>query len=137
MYAYTPTDAGDLALQPNDRIQVLEHMNNDCKFSFDKDYDICLSTNTTQGGVAEMSEQTRKEYSLEAMSEFWTRSPPLQPCPSLPITETCLWMSLNPDHLQLTPAVVDLVNLRSKARNLEGRWAMPVSLVASGSVEYD
>jgi LAS seventeen-binding protein 1/2 len=31
MYAYTPTDAGDLALQPNDRIQVLEHMNNDCK----------------------------------------------------------------------------------------------------------
>lgn len=31
MYAYTPTDAGDLALQPNDRILVLEHMNNDCK----------------------------------------------------------------------------------------------------------
>ncbi|KAL1958929.1 hypothetical protein VTO42DRAFT_3482 [Malbranchea cinnamomea] len=29
LYAYTPTDAGDLALQPNDRIQVLEHMNND------------------------------------------------------------------------------------------------------------
>lgn len=34
MYAYTPTDAGDLALQPNDRIQVLEHMNNDCRFFF-------------------------------------------------------------------------------------------------------
>lgn len=30
LYAYTPTDAGDLALQPHDRIQVLEHMNNDC-----------------------------------------------------------------------------------------------------------
>lgn len=30
LYAYTPTDAGDLALQPNDRVQVLEHMNNDC-----------------------------------------------------------------------------------------------------------
>lgn len=29
LYAYTPTDAGDLALQPNDRIQVVEHMNND------------------------------------------------------------------------------------------------------------
>ncbi|KAK2740445.1 hypothetical protein FQN57_006072 [Myotisia sp. PD_48] len=29
LYAYTPTDAGDLALQPNDRVQVLEHMNND------------------------------------------------------------------------------------------------------------
>lgn len=30
LYAYSPTDAGDLALQQNDRIQVLEHMNNDC-----------------------------------------------------------------------------------------------------------
>ncbi|KAI9376295.1 SH3 domain-containing protein [Aspergillus egyptiacus] len=29
LYAYTPTDAGDLALYPNDRIQVLEHMNAD------------------------------------------------------------------------------------------------------------
>ncbi|RMZ77781.1 hypothetical protein DV737_g4231, partial [Chaetothyriales sp. CBS 132003] len=29
LYAYQPTDAGDLALQPNDRILVLEHMNND------------------------------------------------------------------------------------------------------------
>ncbi|KLJ05460.1 hypothetical protein EMPG_11039 [Blastomyces silverae] len=29
LYAYTPTDAGDLALQPQDKIQVLEHMNND------------------------------------------------------------------------------------------------------------
>jgi len=29
LYAYAPTDAGDLALQPNDRIQVTEHMNND------------------------------------------------------------------------------------------------------------
>jgi len=29
LYAYTPTDAGDLALQPHDRIHVLEHMNND------------------------------------------------------------------------------------------------------------
>lgn len=30
LYAYAPTDAGDLALQPNDRVQVTEHMNNDC-----------------------------------------------------------------------------------------------------------
>ncbi|PYI02074.1 SH3-domain-containing protein [Aspergillus sclerotiicarbonarius CBS 121057] len=29
LYAYTPTDPGDLALQPNDRVQVLEHMNAD------------------------------------------------------------------------------------------------------------
>ena len=30
MYAYTPTDPGDLALQPQDRIQIIEHMNDDC-----------------------------------------------------------------------------------------------------------
>ncbi|EEP82747.1 conserved hypothetical protein [Uncinocarpus reesii 1704] len=29
LYAYSPTDGGDLALQAGDRIQVLEHMNND------------------------------------------------------------------------------------------------------------
>ncbi|KAJ5692534.1 hypothetical protein N7462_001957 [Penicillium macrosclerotiorum] len=29
LYAYTPTDPGDLALSPNDRIQVIEHMNDD------------------------------------------------------------------------------------------------------------
>jgi len=29
LYAYAPTDAGDLALLPNDRIQVLEYMNAD------------------------------------------------------------------------------------------------------------
>lgn len=32
LYAYTPTDAGDLALQPHDRIQVVEHMNDDCMY---------------------------------------------------------------------------------------------------------
>ena len=31
LYLYKPTDAGDLALQQNDRIQVIEHMNNDCR----------------------------------------------------------------------------------------------------------
>lgn len=35
LYAYRPTDAGDLALQQNDRIQVLEHMNNDCTYLID------------------------------------------------------------------------------------------------------
>ncbi|CAL5866206.1 uncharacterized protein PFLUO_LOCUS413 [Penicillium psychrofluorescens] len=29
LYAYTPTDPGDLAIQPRDRIQVIEHMNDD------------------------------------------------------------------------------------------------------------
>ncbi|KZZ91877.1 SH3 domain protein [Ascosphaera apis ARSEF 7405] len=29
VYAYHPTDAGDLELHPNDRVQVIEHMNND------------------------------------------------------------------------------------------------------------
>jgi LAS seventeen-binding protein 1/2 len=32
LYSYSPTDAGDLALSQGDRIQVLEHMNNDCVF---------------------------------------------------------------------------------------------------------
>lgn len=31
LYIYQPTDQGDLALQQNDVVQVLEHMNNDCK----------------------------------------------------------------------------------------------------------
>jgi hypothetical protein len=34
LYAYSPTDTGDLALQQGDRIHVLEHMNNDCAFSY-------------------------------------------------------------------------------------------------------
>ena len=29
LYAYAPTDAGDLALQPNDRVHILEYMNAD------------------------------------------------------------------------------------------------------------
>lgn len=32
LYAYTPTDRDDLALQPNDRVQVLERINDDCMF---------------------------------------------------------------------------------------------------------
>lgn len=35
MWAYTPTDEGDLALVQNDRILVLEHMNVDCMFWID------------------------------------------------------------------------------------------------------
>ena len=34
LYAYQPTDAGDLALQQGDRIQVSEHMNNDCTCTY-------------------------------------------------------------------------------------------------------
>lgn len=99
---------------------------------------ICLYTNTTQGGVAEMSEQTRREYSLEAMSEFWTRSPLPRSCLlSRQTTEICLWKSLKPDPLQLTPLAVDPANSRSKAKSLEGRWAMLVSLAASYFANYD
>lgn len=29
LYPYSPTDAGDLALQPQDRVQILEYMNAD------------------------------------------------------------------------------------------------------------
>lgn len=33
LYVYEPTDAGDLAILPNDRVAVLEHMNSDCMSS--------------------------------------------------------------------------------------------------------
>lgn len=94
-----------------------------------RNYTIRLNTNTTQGGVVEMSGQTRKESSLEAMSESWMKSPLLRPCLLSPqITETCLWKLLKPGLLPLTPPAVDPANLRSKARSLEGRWEMLVSL---------
>lgn len=41
LYAYSPTDVGDLLLEHNDRIQVTEHMNNDCKlivFDFSRSF---------------------------------------------------------------------------------------------------
>lgn len=70
LYAYTPTDAGDLALQPNDRIQVLEHMNNDCTTILSAIFITgtrILLTWYGQGGVVEMSEPTWKVSSLAAM----------------------------------------------------------------------
>jgi SH3 domain len=45
LYAYTPTDAGDLALQQNDRIQVLEHMNNDCKINISLSNKVAINAN--------------------------------------------------------------------------------------------
>lgn len=32
LYTYTPTDRDDLALLPNDRVLVLERINDDCRF---------------------------------------------------------------------------------------------------------
>jgi len=55
LYAYTPTDAGDLALQPHDRIQVYEHMNNDCMTPYiaaERDFS---ADRFIQGGVVETS----------------------------------------------------------------------------------
>jgi len=68
LYAYTPTDAGDLALQQNDRVQVTEHMNNDCEcpgsFSETQLYWLVLC----QGGEGEMNERALRVYFQEAMS---------------------------------------------------------------------
>lgn len=104
--------------------------------SFPKEGYMTYLINSTQGGVVEMSEQARKEYSLEAMSEFWTKRSLLKFClPSPQTTEICLWKSPKPNPRQLTPPAVDQASSRSKARSLEGRWAMLVSLIASSSVE--
>jgi hypothetical protein len=75
LYAYTPTDAGDLALQQNDRIQVTEHMNNDCKpcarpFSRKRSW---ILIQIPQGGEGATNELVSKASSQEAMSTLWKR----------------------------------------------------------------
>jgi hypothetical protein len=67
MWAYTPTDAGDLALAQNDRIVVLEHMNDDCtlgRCDFEED---SRANMFMQGGVVAMSVQARRVSSQRAM----------------------------------------------------------------------
>jgi hypothetical protein len=67
MWAYTPTDAGDLALAQNDRIVVLEHMNDDCtskRCVFGEDSSANMSV---QGGVVAMSVRARRVFSQRAM----------------------------------------------------------------------
>ena len=68
LYAYTPTDAGDLALQPNDRIQVLEHMNNDCMYRIIDEVQKLISsrvarterTHTTRRHISSVLHQRRR-----------------------------------------------------------------------------
>jgi hypothetical protein len=75
LYAYTPTDLGDLAIQPNDRISVLEHMNSDCQ---------CLSFHRRrlltheQGGEGGMKEPVWRVYFRAATSAFSTKRAPYQ-----------------------------------------------------------
>ncbi len=66
LYAYNPTDTGDLALQLGDQITVLEHMNNDCMCADDARCQ-CYA-NFLQGGEAVMSAPTSKASSHEATS---------------------------------------------------------------------
>ena len=75
LYAYTPTDAGDLALQQHDRVQVTEHMNNDCKSISVLAYEFVNAYETfLQGGEVEMNEPDLKVSSREVMSTSSTRS---------------------------------------------------------------
>lgn len=127
LYAYTPTDAGDLALQPNDRIQVLEHMNNDCTA-------VChfviatrlLLTQYGQGGVVEMSEPTWKVSSLAATYELSRRNPfLLRPFLSRRIMAICLWKSV-----RVVPHPKPKGNIagsENRGRSLGRSWAMLVS----------
>lgn len=117
LYAYTPTDAGDLALQPNDRVQVLEHMNPDCMFTL-LETTMGPDTNPLQGGVVATSAQTSRVSSLAAMSMSWTK----RLLHSLLTTETCRSMSARValGHLANT------ASLRSTAKSLARRWVMLV-----------
>ncbi|KAI5294739.1 hypothetical protein KEM52_003315 [Ascosphaera acerosa] len=51
VYAYVATDAGDLALQPGDRVRVLEQMNNDSPVSGPMSYGN-MPLAVAQGSVA-------------------------------------------------------------------------------------
>lgn len=66
LYAYTPTDAGDLALQPQDRVQVLEHMNDDCMICPASLLLMLELTRMLQGGVVATSGPALKASSREA-----------------------------------------------------------------------
>jgi len=63
LYAYTPTDPGDLAMSPNDRIQVTEHMNDDCTFH-SHGY-VETKANILQGGAVVTSGPAWRVSSLE------------------------------------------------------------------------
>lgn len=71
LYAYKPTDAGDLALQQNDRIQVIEHMNNDCKLA--TRFYSGATANFLQGGGAGMKGQDSRVFSLAVTSQSLRR----------------------------------------------------------------
>lgn len=99
LYAYSPTDAGDLALEPNDRVQVTEHMNNDCKFvqlrKVDHKYPAArfVADNADmryfQGGEVGTSELDSRVSSLGAMSTSSKRSDRMHLHQMSVITGTC------------------------------------------------
>lgn len=74
LYAYTPTDAGDLALQPNDRIQVTEHMNNDCELHAMHLPEELNTDIRAKGGEGVTNGRALKGYSREATLILWRRS---------------------------------------------------------------
>lgn len=124
LYAYSPTDAGDLALQPNDQIQVLEHMNNDCEWSYPHQVYLSrvlhLLTMSFQGGAAEMNEPAKKAYSPDLMS---TSSKTNHHTRHQEHMETCHYKSPKVPDSPENPSA----SLKNMARNSARRWAMLLS----------
>ena len=91
LYAYTPTDAGDLALQQHDRVQVTEHMNNDCMSISCAGSFVNVANNILpQGGEGEMNEQALRVSFRGAMSILSRRSVLRGFRHTLAIMATCL-----------------------------------------------
>ncbi|KNG89961.1 SH3 domain protein, partial [Aspergillus nomiae NRRL 13137] len=106
LYAYTPTDPGDLALQPHDRVQVLEHMN--------ADWWRGRNERTNLEGI----------FPRSYVSVIEDKAAPAPPSGygNMPLEVSQGGSAENPEEKK--PA-----SLKSRARSLARRWAMPLSSV--------
>lgn len=120
LYAYTPTDAGDLALQQHDRIQVVEHMNNDCKYSSRLKFDD--KTDPVQGGKVVTNGPASKAYSHGHMSTSWRKNSPRYPCLTLHSTAICLSCSHRHNKNSGSRA-----NWKNTVKSSGRRWVTPPS----------
>lgn len=126
MWAYTPTDEGDLALAPNDRIVVLEHMNVDCMFGERGLQQESRANMRMQGGAVATSVPAQKVSSLKVMSSRWRRREASIRRLRLPITGICLWLLARAGLAQLPMNQSRRANLSRMARSLARNWAMRV-----------
>lgn len=127
LYAYTPTDQGDLALQPNDRVQVIEHMNDDCMLPRIRRGN-APTDRYFQGGVVATSVPVRKVSSLEATSMSLMRRAGSPRRRRLATTGTCPWTSVRAVRAPLLPMTRSRrISLSRAVRNLARSLAMLVS----------